>query len=391
MRHGPVLDAASALIDLLVGTAELSLRDRLVLETGLAAAATDSGALWRRSPGSEWRPSVERGRRGGRFEAERATRRALESPIAATLPGFSLVRSEIGANGVALVLAGALEEDAEDALEALLTCLSIVELAGGVLPGPEAPLPAPAREGELGRIQHDVRNALTSLMATRQVLDRFGADLAHDERQAFDEAVNRECERTGAILAQGLTGRRSPRSAHATSAEIATDVLAVERAELERAGCHLDIRIAEDARLAVPACGAEAWSRIVRNLVANAREAAAAGGGGCTIEVGLASWNEGVHLRVEDRAGGLPEVALPQLFEAGFTTGKPVGTGQGLGVVRDLALAAGGALLVERRVAGACFEVWMPNSAERAGAESEAGLDGEKKSLRGFTPPAERA
>jgi len=369
------------------------LRDRLVLETGLAAAATDSGALWRRSPGADWQASIERGRRGGRFEAERATRRALESPLEPSLPGFSFVRSEIGSHGVALVLAGELDEEAEDALEALLTCLSIVELAGGVLPGPASPLPGPAppRAGELGRIQHDVRNALTSLMATQQVLDRFGADLADGERQAFAEAVDRECERTGAILAQGLTGRPSPRLASATSAEIATDVVAVERAAFERAGCRLEIHIADDARLPLPACGAEAWSRIVHNLVANAREAAAASGAGCTIEVRLAGELAGVRLSIEDRAGGLPEVALPLLFEAGFTTGKPVGTGQGLGVVRDLVLAAGGALLVERRIAGARFEVWMPGYGPGPESAAPPGPDCEKKTQRGFTLPPERA
>ncbi|MCY2960867.1 MAG: HAMP domain-containing sensor histidine kinase [Planctomycetota bacterium] len=400
MRQEPALDAATALIDLLVRSTEHALRDRLVLETGLSAAATDSGALWRRDPAGEWRPSVERGRRGGRFEAERATRRALELAIPPALPGFSLVRSEVGPRGVALVLAGTLDEAAENALEALLACLSIVELAeGGDPPGPAAPLPAPAgrRDSEIGRIQHDVRNALTSLMATRQVLERYGADLAQGERQAFVEAVNRECERTGAILAQGLTGRSSPRLARATMAEIATDVLAVERAAFERSGCTLRAAIAEGARAALPACGPESWSRIVRNLLANAREAALARGIGCSIEVDLDGADDGgVRLRVQDGAGGLPEVPLRDLFEEGFTAGKTGGTGQGLGVVRALAIGAGGAIFVGRRPRGACFEVWMPNSpGERLeGPQEQSGEcpnGQEKKALEGFTRRGGRA
>lgn len=386
MRHGPVLDAASAFIDLLVHSAELALRDRLILETGMAAAAAESGALWRRSPGSDWRPSVERGRRGGRFEAERATRRALESPVATTLPGFSLVRSEIGAQGVALVLAGDLDEDAQDALEALLTCLSIVELAGGSPPGPEAPLPAAARAGEVGRIQHDVRNALTSLMATRQVLERFGNDLSPAERHAFAEAVNRECERTGSILALGLTGRRTPQSAPASAAEIVADVLALERAEIERAGCQLRASISDEARSAAPACGSDAWSRIVRNLVSNAREAASAGRTASTIDVRLERSGEGLRLCVEDVAGGLPGVPLPRLFEDGFTAGKTGGTGQGLCVVRALCLEAGGDIVVERLRGGSRFEVWMPVSSALWG-DAQAGPGPEKNSRQGFTPP----
>lgn len=365
MTHGPALDAATALVDLLVRSTEPSLRDRLVLETGLAAVAADTGAIWRRAAGSEWRPSVERGRRGGRFESERATRRALECPVLPATPGSALVRAEVGAQGVALVLAGALDEEAEDALEALLTCLLLFESADGFAAGgPAAPLPSRAPAGELGRIQHDVRNSLTSLMATRQVLERYGAELPEAQRRAFDEAIHRECERTGSILAQGLTGRTPAAAARVPAAEITAEVLALERLGLERAGCAVRYRADEDARALVPACGAEAWSRILRNLLGNAREAAAARQLRGTIEVAIEREGEGLCLRVEDQAGGFPAVPLPTLFEEGFTSGKDGGCGRGLGVVRALAVAAGGAILVRRRPSGACFEIWMPGVPE---------------------------
>jgi len=366
VRQGPALDATAALIDLLVRSTELSLRDRLVLETGLALSDAEAGAIWRRSPGAAWRPSVERGRRGGRFEAERATRRALESPVPPTLPGSALVRAEVGEHGVALVLGGALGEDAEDALEALLTALLILEAsdAGGPV-GPEAPLPSrgrPVRPGEAGRIEHDVRNALTSLMATRQVLERYGASLASAERQAFVEAVDRECERTGSILAQGLASAPGMVGRPTPAAQVTADVLALERAALEGAQCSARLWVAEDARAACPACGPEAWSRIARNLLANAREAAVSRGLPARIELALDRVDGTLRLCVEDEAGGLPEAPLPTLFEEGYTAGKAGGSGQGLAAVRALALAAGGAVVVRRRRDGARFEVWMPAS-----------------------------
>lgn len=375
MRQGPALDATAALIDLLVRSTELALRDRLVLETGLALSDAEAGAIWRRNPGAAWRPSVERGRRGGRFEAERAARRALESPFPPTLPGSAVVRAEVGAHGVALVLGGALGEEAEDALEALLTALLILEASdGGASAGPEAPLPSarrPVRPGEVGRIEHDVRNALTSLMATRQVLERYGASLPGTERQAFVEALDRECERTGSILAQGLAGSPAANGRATPAALVTADVLALERADLERARCSARLWVAEDARADCPACGPESWSRIVRNLLANAREAAASRGLAGRIELALARAGEGLHLGVEDAAGGLPEVPLPTLFREGYTAGKEGGSGQGLAAVRDLALAAGGAVLVQRRRGGARFEVWMPVSVV-AGVRSQA-------------------
>ncbi len=359
MTHEPAFSAASALIELLVQSAELTLRDRLILEAGLASAGSDSGSLWRREADGNWRCCVERGRRGGRFETERAARRALENPLEPTLPGFAFVRVEVGPRGVALVLAGALDEDAEDALEALLTCMLIVELSSDDdHPQPEAPLPA--ARGELGRLQHDVRNALTSLMATRQVLERFGTDLASDERQAFHEAVHRECERTGSLLAAGILGRPNPRPLPAAAADILHDVVKLEQAALERAGCTATTSIADEAQGLQPACGSAAWSRIVRNLVANAREAAQARGMAGALTIRLEPAVGGLRLMVEDQGGGLPASPLPRLFEEGFTAGKPQGSGQGLAVVRGLALASAGAVLVERRAGGARFEVWMP-------------------------------
>ncbi len=389
MRHEPAFAAASALIDLLMRAAEVTLRDRLVLETGMAAASAESGSLWRRDLAADWRPSVERGRRGGRFEAERSTRRALESPLTPTLPGFALVRAEVGPRGVALVLAGSIDEETEDALEALLACMLIVELADGdAATGPEAPLPAlaPPPTTEFGRVQHDVRNALTSLMATRQVLERFGADLASGERQAFTEAVSRECERTGAILAQGLLGRGAthgewplvgkcssagqvvpaeqilPAGLVSPAGQVLEDVLALEQAALSSLGCDVRTRIAPDAHGLRAACGSEAWSRIVRNLVTNAREAYASGSAGGSLFVQLTRADDGIALAIEDVAGGLPPVSLATLFEDGFTAGKPTGSGQGLAVVRSLTLESRGAILVQRRTNGARFEVWMPVS-----------------------------
>lgn len=368
----PALDAAAALIDLVVRSTALAVRDRVVLETALAAASTDAGALWRLEHGGVWRPSVERGRRGGRFETERATRRALECDPALSLPGCTLVRAQIGVVGVALLLASAIEEEIEDRLEALLMCMLLVELASGEPNGPEAPLPSRPSPGEPGRIEHDVRNALTSLMATRQVLERFGADLPHPERVAFDEAVQRECERTGALVARGLLGRASEVEDD-TSADIVTgDVMALERVELERAGTRLELRIADSARGLVPACGSESWSRLVRNLVRNAVEAAARDSRGTSIVVHLETHDDLIVLQVEDDAGGLPHGALAALFEEGFSSGKAHGTGRGLAVVRDLAVSAGGGLHVRRKSAGALFEVWMPTRflSERPSSEA---------------------
>ncbi|MBL8862288.1 MAG: sensor histidine kinase [Planctomycetes bacterium] len=358
MPHESALDAVTALVDLLVRSPEAVLRDRLVLETGLAAAEAEAGAVWRRSPGMPWRPSVERGRRGGRFESERATRRVLESQLAPHLPGTAIVRAEVGETGIALILAGQLAEPALDALEALLTGLALVELSAGVAPGPEAPLPA---RGPAARLEHDVRNALASLSATRQLLERFGADLPAADRNRFCEAVERECERTGALLARGLIGGAVADRSGAAG-EVTADVLELERAAVESAGGTVRWQVAPEAHALRPALGAAGWSRVLRNLVVNAREAAVARGLPVRIrvELGVEAADPVLHLTVEDASGGLPPGPLAHLFEDGFRADKPGGSGQGLAVVRELVLASGGALAAARRWDGARFELWVP-------------------------------
>jgi len=370
LTHQPAADVTAALVDLLVRTAEAPLRDRLVLEASLAVAVSDAGALWRCAPAAAWFPAVERGRRGGRFESERATRRALENRVAGAPPGTSIVRTEVGGAGLALVLAGTLDAQAEDVLEALLTGVLLLELsAGDPAPGPVAPLPA--ARGESGRLQHDVRNALTSLVTTRQVLERFGTDLSVEERQRFGEALDRECERLGALLARGISGGQAPRLPPAAADELVADVLTLERASLGLVGMELRLLVDPAVRALTPGCGNEAWVRIVRNLIVNARAAAAqqrtlaghrtASG---TLDVRLVALDGAdgpvLCLRLEDSAGGLPCVPLQRLFADGFTIGNPDGSGQGLTVVRELAIAAGGTVLAERRPGGACFEIWMP-------------------------------
>jgi signal transduction histidine kinase len=340
-----------------------ALRDRLVLEAGLAAAGTDAGSLWRRGDDETWRPSVERGRRGGRFESERSVRRALASPLAPSLPGTSIVRAEALQRGAALVLVGSVDEATEDALEALLVTVLLVESADPDAGGPDAPLPTSAADaGSNGRIQHDLRNALASLGATRQVLERFGADLPPAERHAYEDAVERECERAGALLALGITGQAA-RPRGASIGEITLDVVAVERAATQALGQSMEVDIEPACRDREPATGGDAWSRVVRNLITNAREAAAARGLRSTVSVHLSTNGSDGRLIVEDAAGGLPEVPVRLLFEEGFTTGKAGGSGRGLAVVREIVVGAGGAILTERIRGGARWTVWIPTVA----------------------------
>ncbi len=64
-------------------------------------------------------------------------------------------------------------------------------------------------------------------------------------------------------------------------------------------------------------------------------------------------------IRVDDNGPGVPEALQPQLFEP-FATGRADGTGLGLALAREVALAHGGELRHVARTPGARFELEIP-------------------------------
>ena len=108
-----------------------------------------------------------------------------------------------------------------------------------------------------------------------------------------------------------------------------------------------------DARFAF-AANANALKGALINLVLNAAQA-----GGSNIQ--LAAWRDtdDIFFTVTDDGQGIPEEALPRLFEPFFTT-RPQGTGLGLAVVRAVTRAHGGDVSVSRLRRGTRFTLRLP-------------------------------
>jgi signal transduction histidine kinase len=80
--------------------------------------------------------------------------------------------------------------------------------------------------------------------------------------------------------------------------------------------------------------------RLVLHLVVNARQA-----GGPRVQIRLRTWTEagGVALSVSDDGPGIPSALRDQIFSPFFTT-RPMGTGLGLAMARQIAWGHGGRL-----------------------------------------------
>ena len=98
-------------------------------------------------------------------------------------------------------------------------------------------------------------------------------------------------------------------------------------------------------------------ARAVDNLLDNALRHAPAGG---AVQLSARRTPAGtLRIAVDDDGPGVPEALLPQLFEP-FATGRADGTGLGLALAREGALAHGGELRHVACTPGARFELEMP-------------------------------
>src|SRR5262249_39950925 len=98
----------------------------------------------------------------------------------------------------------------------------------------------------------------------------------------------------------------------------------------------------------------------MENLLCNALQHTPQGGA-----VRIAAHAEGSHLRlrVSDTGSGVAPEVLPRLFEP-FVTSRAAGTGLGLALVREIAMAHDGSVQLVGAAPGACFDIeipWLPS------------------------------
>ena len=210
------------------------------------------------------------------------------------------------------------------------------------------------RLATLGRISaglaHEIRNPLSSIRMHVQVLGRQpGAD------SATSRLLLAEIDRLDGILSELLTwARPSELRREAVDLGVLLDeALELMRPQLE----HRGIRVSRHADAVPPLNGdRERLRQLLRNLLANARDALGTGG---TLTVRLAPGGAGVRLEVADDGPGIPAEIRDRVFEP-FVTGRRDGTGLGLALAKRAVEDHGGALGFESGSGGTVFRVDLP-------------------------------
>jgi signal transduction histidine kinase len=212
------------------------------------------------------------------------------------------------------------------------------------------------------RVAHEVKNPLAPIRLTIENLikARRRAPEAFDE--IFDQgsrAILEEVDQLQRLATEFSEFARLPEPALVpTDLEALIDsVLAVHAGE---SGLTIARRRAGPLP-PVPADGG-LLSRALRNVVANAAEAMAEGGGTLSVETGV---EDGMAtIRIGDTGPGLPPEALERLFEPYYTT-KPSGTGLGMAIAFRVVTEHRGTIRASNRKGkGAQITIRLPISTE---------------------------
>jgi signal transduction histidine kinase len=212
-----------------------------------------------------------------------------------------------------------------------------------------------ARAGELtAGIAHEVRNGLGTIVGYARLLERSAlpADPA-----AAARAIREECETLETVVRRftDFVKLEKLRLGEADLARVVARVVAREARAREEVRTRL---VGLDAPLVVQA-DEELLERAFENLVRNALEAAAAGGG--HVEVSVRQVGGLVEIRIDDDGPGLAPDHPGEIRP--FYTTRPGGLGLGLPLARKIVLLHGGVLeLAGRSPAGARVEVRLPTA-----------------------------
>lgn len=204
---------------------------------------------------------------------------------------------------------------------------------------------------------HEINNPLQSVMGVLALASRGGLD---EGNERYLTLARDELQRA-ARLTQELRNLHHPSTPEARRAtdvnDLLSQVLELTRQQARRGGVTVEWEPQED----LPAVRAnpDQLHQVFLNLVLNALEAMP-DGGRLSVRAERTADPAGLRVAFRDSGHGIPEDALPHIFDAFYTT-KPSGTGVGLFVCRSIVEQHGGTIAVESGVGeGTTFDVWLP-------------------------------
>jgi signal transduction histidine kinase len=217
-------------------------------------------------------------------------------------------------------------------------------------------------------MSHELNTPIAALRSAGENLkDGIVAD--REKLARYGETIVKEAARLGDMVGQVL--EFAGMQARATRpplqpVDVATVIgEAIAQCHWILDGTKIDVEANVDGDLPPVRGDAQALTRAVQNLIANAIRH---GGSGQWVGVRAARERGGVTITVEDRGPGIDGREAARLFEPfyrGRGSGGTRGAGLGLAIVRQIAIAHGGSVDIDRkRRGGAAFAFHLPAAVE---------------------------
>ncbi|MBM2810995.1 MAG: histidine kinase [Chloroflexi bacterium] len=215
----------------------------------------------------------------------------------------------------------------------------------------------------LNAVSHDLRTPLASIIASAGSLKETDVTWSEAERREFAEAIEQEAQRLNRLVGNLLdlsrieAGHLKPERSWHDLASLVDDVLLRLRPVTIQHVLVIDV----PGDLPPAPLDYVHIDQVLSNLVENAAKYTPARG-----EIRVSARRNGGEILVEvaDSGPGIPEAALPRLFDPFFRVTGPQsrpGAGVGLAVARGLVEAHGGRIWVENRPSGgARFSFILP-------------------------------
>jgi len=211
-------------------------------------------------------------------------------------------------------------------------------------------------------IAHEVNNPINNIMLTAAVLQEDYDTLPGNEKQELICDIVEQTERAGKIIRNLLDfARESEISTERLKiGEVVDNAINLAANQLKLSGVRLACNIPDD----LPEVDGDRQylSQVFLNLILNAVDAMADGGGTLTVSSDVSLDTQCIAIHISDTGPGMSPRVLKAIFDPFFTT-KSSGSGTGLGLSVSLGIIQkhGGEIKVESTVGeGSTFTVLLP-------------------------------
>ena len=222
--------------------------------------------------------------------------------------------------------------------------------------------------GEVARrLAHEIKNPLTPIgLSAERIRRKYLHKLPESEREALDRSTRTIAEQVQTLKRMVDAFASYARSERLNLGDVHLNPLIEDVVELRREpGNPVKFSLQLDKALNPMQLDRDGIRQILNNIVGNACDALH---DTVDAEITICSQQEiqqdqaGVSIRVQDNGPGFGSDIIARVFEP-YITSKADGTGLGMAIVKRIAQAHGGFVIVSNpEQGGGCVKVWLPES-----------------------------